>query len=231
MAHKSFSEVHIVWSPADKENLNVKGNEMIAWLEDNCIMHIASEEKGESKEITHWDIIAWLKSPSRSDKINDRLRRMMMMMKGSDEYRYGMKTYGIEDDDHVRWYIGYNRKEKGSIMSMMIDDNKMIDDGIKFYVEHPNMMDKKKSCSWSCDDIAKNYVNWLILNKLKHDNDVYKIFRRKNIDKIRLSQYNKLREMKWLEDWLDDHGLMGRNDRLMINELLDENVNVLGLLM
>lgn len=199
--------MHMVYSPQDKKNLEEKINIISNYLDDESNQWMISYEKGSNKDITHLDIILWLKKPQRSDKVNDKLRRKLGINNGSMEYRIALKTYGIEDDNHLRWYVGYNRKEEGDVIFSELYDVDL-KDCIKYYNEHPDMMNKKRSnIKWSMDAIIIEYKNYCIDEKKCHNEENLKYFLKMNIDKILPSQLQKMKNNNAMIEYLELSGV------------------------
>lgn len=221
--NKSFEELHIVYSPQDKDNLWENEQKLISRLDKEGVQWMLSYEHGEAEGITHFDIVIWLKKEQRADKFNDKLRRDLKLIKGTAEYNIGIKTYGIEDVKCLKWYVGYNRKEEGKLITSDVFDFDL-KDAIKYHSENECPATKKQVSNWSKDRIAKEYVAFLKRSKGKHDEEIKEAFLKKHIDKISLTNLEKVMDSKQFDFYLRLNDIEYNTDVFITQK------NVLGLI-
>lgn len=221
--NRPYEELHIVYSPQDKDNLWENEQKLISRLDKEGVQWMLSYEHGEAEETTHFDIIIWLKKEQRCDKFNDKLRRDLKLIKGTAEYNIGIKTYGIEDEKNLKWYVGYNRKEEGKLITSDVFDFDL-EDAIKYHLENECPATKKQVSNWSKDRIAKEYVAFLRRSKGKHDEEVKEKFLEKHIDKISLTNLEKVMDSKQFDYYLK------LNKIEMNTNIYHAQTNVLGLI-
>lgn len=229
MARKG-TKYHIVFSPQNKFSSVRKFDLLESYIKSNSKLYTISTEYGNNDN-KHLDIVCELKKEIRCDKMTEKLRDLLDISKENlAEYKHGIKCYVIEEDKWL-WYIGYNMKEeKGNYNNL---DKKEIKEGRKEYEKNKDLNKKKivEMKRWTKDKIVMEYINMVSEKRLKHDRKLLRDFIRLHKHKITLSQYSKLLDDKYLEEYICDiweieHNTYGEQE-LSID--LDGKKNTLGL--
>lgn len=225
MARKG-TKYHIVFSPQNKFSSVRKFDLLESYIKSNSKLYTISTEYGNNDN-KHLDIVCELKKEIRCDKMTEKLRDLLDISKENlAEYKHGIKCYVIEEDKWL-WYIGYNMKEeKGNYNNL---DKKEIKEGRKEYEKNKDLNKKKivEMKRWTKDKIVMEYINMVSEKRLKHDRKLLRDFIRLHKHKITLSQYSKLLDDKYLDEYICDiweieHNTYGE-------QLLVGDHNVLGL--